>query len=378
MNKIYFFHNTAMWYRRPIFKQLSQIYNIKFIFTHIGICKDIHGVEIGNKIDGLESVDYKMLRNRFPHGIAFGVINEAMKDYDILVGGSWSNLPELIETCFYLPIVKFRKKPFILYSEDFDTKTISKKIITPLLKLFTLMSNAILVPGTRHKEYFVSLGASPDKIFLFPNASNITIKENDYIYKERLKQELGIKDKKIILYVGRLVERKGVQYLIKAFAKLKIEQKDVDLIIIGKGDYETKLRSLCKELNIGDNVHFIGYIENEFLSSFYLNCNICVAPSSQEEAWVFVVNEAMYCAKPVIVTQSVGSAFDMIQDGVNGYIVPAKNVNALYESMKKILSDPDLEKKMGEKSKKIIKEGFTYEHMVKGFMNAIEYVSKKE
>lgn len=378
MRKIYFIHNTAMWYRRPLFKRLSQIYDIKFIFTHIGICKDIYGVEIGNVIEGLEGVDYTILKNHFPNGIAFGVINEAMKDFDIVVGVSYNGLSELIETCLYLPIVMLRKKPLIMYSEDFGGNTLSRKIITPLLKILTIVSSAILVPGTKHKEYFISLGASPDKIFLFPNASNVTAKENDHILKEKLKEKLGTKDKKIILYVGRLVERKGVQYLIKAFTKLRTERKDVDLVIVGRGEYGEKLESLCENLNVKDNVHFMGFFENEFLSAFYLLSNICVMPSSLGESWVLVLNEAMYFGKPVIATDGVGGAFDMIKDGINGYMVPAKDVNALFEAMKKILSDPDLEKKMGEKSKKIVKEGFTYEHMVKGFMNAIEYVSKKE
>lgn len=373
INKIYFIHNTAMWYRRPLFKLLSQKYDIKFIFTHIGVCKDIYGVEIGNKIEGLEGVDYEILKNHFPNNIAFGVINKSLKDYDVIIGISYNSLPELIETCLYLPIVKLRKKPIILYSEDFGGKTLSRKIITPLLKIFTMMSSAILVPGTKHKEYFISLGASPDKIFLFPNASNITIKESDHISKEKLIEKLKINDKKIVLYIGRLVERKGVQDLIRAFSKLIMERKDVDLIIVGRGEYGKKLESLCKNLNIMNYVHFMGYVEDEFLPAFYLMSNVCVVPSSVEDAWVLVLNEAMYFGKPVIATDNVGGAFDMIKDGVNGYVVPARDADVLCDAMKKILSDSNLEIKMGEKSKKIIEDGFTYEHMVKGFKNAIEY-----
>ena len=240
------------------------------------------------------------------------------------------------------------------------------------------MSNAILVPGTRHKEYFISLGASPDKIFLFPNASNITIKEKDHLLKEKIKEELGIKNNKIILYVGRLVERKGVQYLIKAFAELKKERKDVDLIIVGRGEYQKKLECLSKNLNIIENINFMGYVDDEFLPAFYLMSNLCVVPSSKEDAWVFIVNEAMYFEKPVIATDNVGSAIDMIKNGLNGYIVPSKDVNSLYEAMKKIVSDSDLERKMGKQSKMIIEEGFTYEHMEKGFKNVIEYVLKNK
>ena len=367
-----------MWYRRPLFKQLSKLFDIKFIFTHIKVCKDMYGVEIGNVIEGLEGVDYEILKNRFPNNIAFGVMNKAMKDYDIIVGVSYNSLPELIETCLYFPIVLLRKKPIILYSEDFGGRTISRKMITPLLKIFTRMSSAILVPGTKHKEYFISLGASPDKIFLFPNASNITTKESDYILKEKLKEKLELKDKKIILYIGRLVERKGVQDLMKAFSKLRIEQTDVDLIIVGRGEYQKKLELLCNNLNIRDKVHFMGYVEDEFLPAFYLMSNVCVVPSSEVDAWVLVLNEAMYFGKPVIASNNVGGAFDLIKNDINGYMVPSRDADALCEAMKKILSNSDFERHMGKQSKMIIEEGFTYEHMVKGFKNAIEYVLRNK
>lgn len=94
------------------------------------------------------------------------------------------------------------------------------------------------------------------------------------------------------------------------------------------------------------------------------------------DPWVFVLNEAMMHGKPVIATTAVGGAYDLIKDGINGFIIPEKNVDELSRAIKKILDDPSLQRKMGEASLKIINEGFTYEKMVEAFRKAINYLNK--
>lgn len=377
--KILFMHNTAMWYRRPFFEKLSEIYDVKFVFTHLNVSKDIYNLELSEKIHGLEGVNYKILKNQL--GIAFSVITEAMGDYEILVGGSWDSISELIETLLFFAISKFRRKKFIIWREDWGWKSTSfkKRLLTPIIKLIIRNSDAVLVPGIKHEEYFISLGASPEKIFIMPNVSNIRSNEEDYKKKEELKNKLNIGDKKVILYVGRLVKRKGVDYLIKAFEKLAEEKKEILLIVVGDGECRSKLESLSKKLGIQKKVYFTGNIENAELAPYYILCDICVIPSVTYgigDPWVFILNEAMYFGKPVIATEAVGAAFDMIKNGSNGFIIPEKDVNALYDSMNEILSDDNLAKKMGENSKKIVDNGFKYTNMVKGFKNAVDSLTK--
>ena len=374
MTKILFVHNTAMWYRRPFFKKLSEICDVKFVFTHIEVSKDRYGVELSDEIEGLEGVNYKALKSHF--SIAFGLIKELLKDdCDVVVDSFMS-----IEAMFSFTIAKLRRKPIIFWSEAWDwekRKTLKRKLFAPLSKFIISHSDAFLVPGTRHKKYFVSLGASPEKVFIMPNVSNISVKEEDYVNKEKLKEELSIGNKKVVLYIGRLRKRKGVEYLVKAFAKLRKEKDDSVLIIIGRGECRDELELLAKNLNIEDSVYFVGYVEDELLPAYYLLCDVCVVPSityGMADPWVFIVNEAMYFGNPVIATDAVGAAFDMIKDGVNGFMVPEKDSAALYSAMKKIISDPVLEKKMGEESKRVIEEEFRYENMVSGFRKAVEYI----
>jgi glycosyltransferase involved in cell wall biosynthesis len=371
MIRILFVHNTAMWYRRPFLKRLSEIYDVKFIFTHIQVCKDIYGVEISDEIEGLDGVNYKSLKNYF--GIAFGLLRELLRgNYDVIV----SSLEPNIEILFCILISKLKRKPLIIWSEswDYGGKSVKKSLYSLFSKFILSHSDAFLVPGSKHKKYLISLGASPEKVFIMPNASNIFVKEEDYVNKGKLKEEFNIGNKKVILYVGRLVKQKGVEYLIKGFAKLGKERDDVVLIIIGRGECRNDLELLSKNLNIENSVYFRGYVEDELLPAYYLLCDICVVPSITGDPWVFIVNEAMYFGKPVIATDAVGAAFDMIKDGINGFMIPEKDSDVLYGAMKKIISDPELEKKMGEESKRVVEQEFTYEHMIDGFRQAIEYV----
>ncbi len=85
--KILFVHHTAMWYRKPFFRKLSKIYDIKFLFTRVHDYNKKYGISIANEIEGMEGVNYRVIKNHF--NIAFGAIKETMGDYDIFVGGSW-------------------------------------------------------------------------------------------------------------------------------------------------------------------------------------------------------------------------------------------------------------------------------------------------
>jgi glycosyltransferase involved in cell wall biosynthesis len=343
---------------------------MKFVFTNIHITKDKYGIKISNK--QLEVLDYKILEKSFG-SIVFGLTKELLKnDYDIIVD-SFGYRGSLISFI----IAKLKRKQIIFWSEEWGwnrNRTIKEKIFSLLTNFLITHSDAFLVPGTMHRNYFVSLGAKPDSVFIMPNASNIFVKEEDYKNKDKLREELSIGNKKTILYIGRLKRRKGIKYLIEAFSKLKKEMDDIVLIIIGRGECREELEFFSKNLNIEDNVYFMGFIEDELLPAYYLLCDVCVMPSitfGMGDPWVFVLNEAMHFGKPVIATDAVGAAFDMIKEGRNGFMVPERNVDALYCAMKKILSDPCLEKKMGEESKRIIEEGFRYEHMVEGFRNAL-------
>ena len=229
-------------------------------------------------------------------------------------------------------------------------------------------SSAVIAHGKKHYKYFRKLGLAKEKIFVTGSVSWITPTKKDYEMAEMLSNKF--KGRKI-LYVGGLVERKGVKYLIEAFAKLVKENGDLHLWIVGDGPEKDPLIDLVKRLGLEGKITFFGWIDHSRVAPFYLAADVFVLPS-WNEPWGLVINEAMSVGKPVITTYEVGSCLDLVKDGINGFIVPPKNSTALYNAMKKIISSESLTKDMGEKSLKIVKS-YTYERMALGFLRAILY-----
>jgi glycosyltransferase involved in cell wall biosynthesis len=302
-----------------------------------------------------------------------------MGDYDIFLGGSWDTLNDVIETLLYFIIVKFKRRPFILWREDWDWNVQSTKrsLVKILAGFLSRRTDAILVPGSKHREFFTKLGVSSEKIFIMPNVSNLTLKDDDYNNLIKIREEMGLKNEKVILFVGRLINLKGVQFLLKAFSKLRQRMENVILIIVGNGSCHEELENLSRKLQVNDKVYFRGNVDNELLGAYYLLCNVFVLPSittHHADACPLVVNEAMYFSKPVITSDAVGTTF-MIKNGRNGYVVPERNPEGLCNALYNILSDSELEKRMGEASKIIINEGFTYQNMIAGFNQAVNYLN---
>lgn len=377
--KILFVHHTAMWYRKPFFRKLTELYNVEFLFTNVEGYNKTYGTKLSNEIPAMDGLNYYVVPNRL--GIAWGAIKRAMGDYDVFVGGSWDTATDVFETFLYFLIVKIKKKPFILWREDWDwnVNSIKRRFAKYIARIFSHGADAILVPGTKHREFFTDLGASPEKIFIMPNVSNLVLKDDDYYNKDKLARELDIKDKKIILFVGRLIPLKGVQYLLKAFNKLHEKIEYAVLIIVGEGECMEELKGISRELNIDDKVYFQGNVDNDMLGAYYLLSNLFVLPSittHHADACPLVVNEAMYFKKPVITSDAVGTTF-MIEEGVNGFVVPERDSDALCEAVYRILKDPELEDKMGIASKKLINEKFTYQNMIEGFNQAIDSLKLK-
>jgi glycosyltransferase involved in cell wall biosynthesis len=377
--KILFVHNAIAPYTKPFFLGLSQAYDIKFVFTDIQVSKEAYNVETPEKGDGLDGMGYWTRRRYFctisPSGIPLGLLADLFRErYDAVVATLGT-----VEMVLCFLGAKLKRKPLILDNGVWGWEGIYNKkgAGSTLSKLILPHSDAVVVPGTKHKEYVIALGARPDKVFIMPYASNIVIKEDDYQEAKRVRDALNISAKKVILYVGRLVKQKGVEYLIEAFSMIRKEREDVALLIVGEGDIKAELETLAGNLDIKDSVCFVGFVSNDKLAAYYLSGDICAVPSitlGQADVWVRAVNDAMRAGKPVVATNAVGAAFDMIKDGENGFVVPERDSRALYQALAKIIAQPELAGRMGEESKRIVEQGFEYEHMIAGFKRAIDAV----
>jgi glycosyltransferase involved in cell wall biosynthesis len=152
-----------------------------------------------------------------------------------------------------------------------------------------------------------------------------------------------------ILFVGRLIPRKGVRYLVEAMAHL--EHPSVQLVIVGGGPQQTDLEELARSNGIAERVIFAGRVSDEALQEHYRTCQIFVLPSivdptGDTEMLGMVLLEAMRYRKPVIAS-NVGGIPDIVQDGENGLLTPEKDPTALATALKRLLSDRELSSTLG-------------------------------
>lgn len=245
-------------------------------------------------------------------------------------------------TMIGLLMAKLMNKKVIVWEEinliRFDLKSKLKYLIGRLLFWYI---DAFFVLGDVQKDVLVELGVEPKKIF-------VANEYPGYIYSAIRTQAVDFpfdKDERIILYLGRLAEIKGVEYLIRAFALLEKKHKDVALLVVGDGPLLQKLRQLAGTLGI-KKIYFAGKITDIHQKAYlFQRSSFVVVPSittKSREGGPLVVLEALSAGRPVLGTDALGNSTALIQDGVNGYIVQEKDVNALLTKMDFLLSSESI------------------------------------
>lgn len=374
-NKVALIHNIIAPYRVPLFEGLAKHHSIDL---SVYFCANIHK---GRKWGILESDIYK-------YEVLFGITLEfAGITYHInptiilkLIKGKYDviiisgNTDFTTQAAFI--ISKLLKTPTILWSEGIESaQSLLGRFISPLTKYIVRNVDAVIVPGTASRDFHIKQGAVPEKIFIAPNiVDNKMFMQQSSKFKkekERFKQELNIQNEKIILFVGRLVKLKGVEYLIRAYKKLKGEYGDCCLVIIGDGILKNGLEEICIKEDIKD-VHFTGWLSEERII-YYSIADLFVLPTLKDLC-PLVINEAMCCGLPVISTNAAGCAVDIIIPSENGFIVDAANTDQLCSAIKEILLNEELSRKMGEKSLELIESEFSLDKMVNSFVSATESV----
>ncbi|MDO8740487.1 MAG: glycosyltransferase family 4 protein [Candidatus Woesearchaeota archaeon] len=170
---------------------------------------------------------------------------------------------------------------------------------------------------------------------------------------------------KTIFTMGKLVKRKGVNYLVDACSILKDKKIDFKLIIVGKGPEEESLKEQIKNLNLEKNITIIPSVPHKELVKYYNDADVFVLASitdwkGETEAFGVVFAEALACKTPVIGTRT-GGIPDVVIDGKTGILVEEKNPKQLADALIKILKNEKLAKKLAENGYKYVHENFTAE-----------------
>lgn len=171
-----------------------------------------------------------------------------------------------------------------------------------------------------------------------------------------------------VLFTGRLIERKGLEYLLQAVPKV-LSRVSADFVITGDGDQREKLESLAEQLGLTEKVNFLGFVSNEELAQEYAKCDVWVNPGivdswGDAEGLGIGSIEAYSYFKPVVASR-VGGIPDTILDGETGYLVPQKDPTALANAISELLLDPAKGRRFGRAGFRFAKETFSWSRIVR-------------
>ena len=164
----------------------------------------------------------------------------------------------------------------------------------------------------------------------------------------------------MVLYVGRIVFHKGLEYLVQSANHM---EKDTKIVLGGTGDFREELEELVEEEGLSDQVIFAGRIPNKKLPKYYAASDVFVLPSvSRLEAFGIVALEAMASGTPVVVSDIPGVR-EVITEGRNGLLAEPMNPEDIAGKVRLILENPELAERMSQNARKRVEENFTWQQV---------------
>lgn len=174
-----------------------------------------------------------------------------------------------------------------------------------------------------------------------------------------------------LIHVGRLIEWKRVDLLIRAFARVKAQFDDAELIIIGNGPKEDELKALSSELHLEAGIRFLGGIHDpKLLGNYLMSSTVYVLAGMGGLS----INDAMCFGLPVICSVGDGTEKKLVRDGFNGKYFLEGNEDDLVEKIVYLFNNPELRKQMGVNSSEIIRNDVNIHTVINGYVKALNYV----
>lgn len=170
--------------------------------------------------------------------------------------------------------------------------------------------------------------------------------------REEIRRRLGLAGQVVFLYSGQLIERKGVDTLLRAFQQIAADRPDWTLLLLGDGPMRQTLQSLVPP-ELAGRVRFPGHVPQGDLPDAFRAADVFVFPS-RHDGWGVVLNEACGAGLPIIATRQTGAARELVVDGVNGFQVECDDVETLAGRMRELGSDPDLRRTCGAESRRLV------------------------
>ena len=354
--KVLYFTNIPVPYRMDFFNELGKYCDLTVLMEN----EDVDNLNATwMKAHTVKNYTYILLpkigkksNTRINYGYA-KIIKEG--NFNHIIVGTYYSLSAMV----FIQFLRMNKIPFILNSDGGFIK--KDRAIMKIIKTHFISSAAHYIStGVGTSNYLAHYGAKKEEIYTIPFT---TLFEEDVLKspvgsqdKIKIRNRLGIKEDKVLIYVGQFIYRKGVDNLLKA---LKFSPKEIGVYIVG-GNATEEYKKLAIESE-NQNIHFIEFLEKKDLLEYYKAADIFVLPT-REDIWGLVVNEAMSMGLPVISTKQCLAALELVSEGKNGWIYDANDWKKLAEIITEAFSKETVLEKMQYESLSTIKR-YTIENM---------------
>lgn len=400
MYKIAIIAPVPFYYHVPLYRKLADFSGIDLTVYYCSN-ETLHGADIEktysskgeftNKEDLLKGYCYKFLKNysrkpsylRWPFGLVnFGIWKEIKNGrYDVVVLQSWTNLTWWLAffACFkfHTPVLFMTDSNVAPESFKSKIKIFIKKII--LGKFLFKVASGFLTSGVANEEFYKFYGVPEEKMIrlYFSWGYEKFLEKSKQISGERskIRKSLGLKEEDfMILYVGRLSQEKAPLLILDAYRM--IENKNKKLFIVGDGPLKSEFENYIRKFNIED-VKIIGFQSQKEIPIFYMAADVLVLPSLRE-TWGIVVNEAMCFSLPIIASDRVGAAVDLVRHGYNGFIFPSGNAEKFCFCIKNLINmSPEEKIIFGQRSNRIVEEWINAINPVQQIVKMMQVVKNK-
>ncbi|WP_018256169.1 glycosyltransferase family 4 protein [Halomicrobium katesii] len=385
--KLAIFSSHPIQYKAPLYKRLAETGDID-VTVYYGSRHGIEETEMGFgtaqswDIPLLEGYEHHFLDNYSwrdrPFGM-FSLINlDLVRVIDDDIDAFWIHSGYYrFSSLIALVASRFNGVPVILHGTGHRSPLPPSREIAKRIYLRAVFQgvDAVLADCNKNRAQYEFYGVDPDSIYLAPCAV-----DNDRFQTARaeltdadvddLRSELDIPDTHlVVLFVGKLNDRKRPMDLLEAFSRLP-SSVDASLVFVGDGPNREALEAFCYREDV-DDVRFAGFRGQTELPAFYELGDLFVLPSSYDPS-PKVLNEAMNFELPIMASEGVGSAYDLVQD--NGRLFEIGAVDEISEGLEHLLTDCDQLSMMGERSLEIV-EQWDFDADVEAIRTALEAVT---
>lgn len=331
-------------YQIPLFRTLSKRVDLRVYFMHKATPKDQSEAgfdcEFDWDIDLFDGYEHVFLKNRAKKprlNRFFGCDTPDIKEhiakehFDAFVVLGWhlKSYWQAVRACHHMKIPVVIRGDSKLGTHTFPLKRALKEIYT---RIMINQFDGFLTVGQKNREYLLHYGAEEERLEFSPHfVENNWFKERSELSSKQadeLRATFGAsKETVLLLFVGKFIRVKRPLDVVQALKRLKDKGIRALGVFVGAGELEQAIRDLAAELEV--QIHMAGFKNQTELPPYYGVCDLCILPSGKNETWGLVVNESIASGTPAIVSDQVGCAPDMIEEGLTGYVCHVGNAEEM-------------------------------------------------